>query len=630
LCDENYVYLEGICQEKSDAFEFKDFFEDETTPDIAYEDVECINGVYKCDQIDIVSLCFEGKWILYQICNGDTICLEGFCAKHENCDPGKVNGCYSADSQYVCSKTGLGYVPKQCPQGEMCIEDGKCKAVECVPDYGECVDKTHFKTCMSDGSGFGEPEECPEGLQCVGGSCYSLCESEIKVTSYLGCEYWTVDLHNYDETKYGAYLNAQPVPHAVAIGNPSPYPVTIKFETQAPVTLAFNQADLTINSGDVKTYTMPVMSLETSSLNNLSVRITSNHPITVQQFNPLNNVGICSNGGSLLLPVNGLGTEYVILSYGTVSLPPGTNDTPYNGYFTVVAVSKGETEVNIIKPPADIQEGKGVIKILKDSTYKFKLQQYDVLNLEAAPDKSMKTMPDLTGTIVQSDKPVVVFGGHECLELGGGCCCDHVEEQLLPLHALGKKYHAVKARPRNPYGDVGLEVDFWRVVSGADNNKIQTIPSIAGLDGITLQKGQMKEVKTGESFEIIADGPVIVGQYLISQEATVEVIGDPSMILAVPIEQYRNDYSILTPSKFAEDWITIIRPKDEKILLDSYPVDETLFDPFGSGEYEYAWVTMTDGLHHLSAGKGFGVIEYGFDSVVSYGLPAGMNIIKPQ
>jgi hypothetical protein len=623
--EDNDVYIPETDQEEaSDGF----------FPDIPYEDVLCISGAVKCGSIDMVMYCLNYYWIISQFCAEGYICLQGYCVKQESCTAGHINGCYSIDAQNICSDYGIAYVPAPCPANTKCVEDGVCKEIECVPKYSKCLDKQSYYTCLDDGSSYGEKQECPEGTYCLGGECITFCESEIKVASYMGCEYWTLDLHQWDEPSVAMSPPAEPLPQAVVISNPGTATTKIAFDTMAPgVTLNFSAAELTILAGETKVYLMPTnLSIKAGSSKTLnSIRIKSTHPITAHQFSPLNNEGVFSNDASLLLPVNALGTDYIAMSYGTVSPPAFMGppmQNPIYGFFTIVAVSDGETEVSIMQLKAPTETGPGMEKLPKGGAKTFVLKKYEVLNIEGDADETGQdlTVNDLTGTIIKADKPIAVFGGHECANVLNGCCCDHLEEQLFPLHAWSNEYHGIKAKPRGS----STEVDVWRVLAGVDDIEISTNPPISGIDGLKLaHKGDGKEFKTNLSFEIKANGPISLGQYLVSQDSTADVIGDPSLILAVPIGQYRKDYAILTPAQYAQDWITIVRQKGIQVYLDNNPVTES-FTSFGSGDYEYAYVKMKPGVHHLSSNSAFGLSAYGFDTAVSYGFPGGLNLIKLQ
>ena len=48
---------------------------------------------------------------------------------------------------------------------------------------------------------------------------------------------------------------------------------------------------------------------------------------------------------------------------------------------------------------------------------------------------------DLTGTLIMSDKPITVIGGHECANVPPNkVYCEHVEQQIPPTLTWGKKH----------------------------------------------------------------------------------------------------------------------------------------------------------------------------------------------
>ena len=61
-------------------------------------------------------------------------------------------------------------------------------------------------------------------------------------------------------------------------------------------------------------------------------------------------------------------------------------------------------------------------------------QTYQLINTSAAP-------ADLSGSLVTSDKPVAVFGGHQCANVPSGATfCDHIEEEMPPVSTWGKTF----------------------------------------------------------------------------------------------------------------------------------------------------------------------------------------------
>lgn len=550
------------------------------------------------------------------------------------CEPNTSTECISETEQSVCDATGLRYTTVSCPQGLYCLR-GLCGDQRCEPGVTRCLpqDPSRVFVCDPLGVEWIEGDLCEQGLACQNGACMSRCEAAAKLNTYIGCEYWTVDLDNYPDPFTIPMPNE--VPHSVVISNPGDQSATVRFETRAGVTLPTPQGE--VPPGEVRAFTMPRLDVDNSGITNHSIKVSSSMPVIAYQFNPLNNANVYSNDASLLLPVNTLGRSYLVTSWPTGVntenfLPTGI--IPQAGYFTVVAVSPGETSVTVTVT-APTEAGPNVPELSAGETATFTLSQFDVLNLQAqalTPADFFEligaTPHDLTGSVVEATQPVAVFGGHEEAVIGfdqgpnsDNCCADHLEEQLLPIATWSDEALCVKVKPRSTQG----EKDIWRILSGVDGNSIQTTPAISGLNGITLNRGEWVQVEAAESFKVRGSGALQATQYMISQGQTDEGTGDPSMILAVPTERYRSQYNILVPMGYGDDWVTIIRPIGATVQLDGAPVSES-FTTFADGAWEYAYVPVTTGAHEISGSLPFGLVAYGWNNAVSYGYPAGLNL----
>ena len=266
---------------------------------------------------------------------------------------------------------------------------------------------------------------------------------------------------------------------------------------------------------------------------------------------------------------------------------------------------------------ADIQAGGKVSAMKAGGLQSVVLDFGEVLNVEASPE-TMTDPVDLSGSTVSADKPIAVFAGHEEAAIGG-CCADHLEEQMLPPSILGDHYLAVKTKPR------GGEYDYWRIQAIDTEVSIVTDPPIPGAHGQTLQaRGDWLEVATDQSFEIAATGKIQVGQYLVSQESTDQVTGDPSLILTVPIERYRDFYVVMVPDGYDSDWVTVIRPAGTTVSTGSGPIANSEFSEIIAG-WEFAYVALEPGIHKFAGDQPFGLVAYGYNSAVSYGYPGGMS-----
>jgi hypothetical protein len=166
-------------------------------------------------------------------------------------------------------------------------------------------------------------------------------------------------------------------------------------------------------------------------------------------------------------------------------------------------------------------------------------------------------------------------------------------------------------------------------MASEDGTVLSTVPPVEGIHGVTLQAGQWVQAYTTESFELGGTGPLQVAQYTVGQEATTEVTGDPSMILAIPSQRLRETYVLLTPLDYSENYITVYRPVGVVVSLDGALIAGGEFQTFGTGGWERAWIAVAEGVHSLEGDAAFGVTAYGWNSAVSYGYPGGMNLVKP-
>lgn len=548
------------------------------------------------------------------------------------CTPETSTECLSETERSVCDETGLRYNTIPCPEGQYCLR-GVCGDQRCLSGETRCFPDSPASVfiCDSEGREWVESEVCEQGLACQNGACMSRCEAAAKLNTYIGCEYWTVDLDNYPDPFTVPMPNE--VPHSVVVANPGDQSAMVRFETPANVMLP---AQGVVEPGEVRAFTMPRLDVDGSGVTNHAIKMSSSMPVIAYQFNPLNNENVFSNDASLLLPVNTHGLNYLITSWPTGVnteniFPTGT--IPQAGYFTIVATSPGETVVTITVS-APTEAGPNLPALEAEQTETFTLAQFEVLNIQAAAftpadftELFSAEAYDLTGSLVEATQPVAVFGGHEEAVIGatdgedGTCCADHLEEQLLPISVWSDEALCVKAKPRS----AGREVDVWRVISGADQNTLRTTPSIMGLDGITLNRGEWVQVETDESFKLEGSGILQATQYLLSQGQTDERTGDPSMIMTVPVQQYRDDYHFLVPMGYGSDWVTVIRPAGLSITLDGAPLNAT-FDPFADGAWERAYVAVSPGAHRFTANSPFGLVAYGWNNAVSYGYPAGLNL----
>jgi hypothetical protein len=299
-------------------------------------------------------------------------------------------------------------------------------------------------------------------------------------TQSWGTEFWAVDLANANVPNVDD-LNA--LPFAVGVFNPNDEAVMVTAEDaedyQLTVPVAAGRAGfLILDRRDVRG----------TVGGSLAYRISSPQPIAAWQHNPLlpeeASEEHLSVDGSLLLPAPMLGTRYRVM----------TREQSFQflpGYLTVIATAPTQVRVTVT---ARTSPGEGIRALMPGERLDVELNRGDVLNLQTHGPGA-----DLTGSLVEADQPVVVFGGSEganapntnhCVDGAcvanpevacndnydcndarlNTCCADHIEAQLPPISALGRQHVAARTAAR------GEAPDLWRILAVEDGTQVETVP----------------------------------------------------------------------------------------------------------------------------------------------------------
>ncbi len=585
---------------------------------------------------------------------GDKVCHKGNCLE---CKPNEVT--CKANQVIKCHSDGNDYdVQETCQAPLQCLA-GQC--MFCYPGDKMCEGNAAMR-CNIEGTAWEMVQNCADGgLTCYMGACLSPCAGDLKQNTNAGCAFYAVDLDNYESFDN----DAQHAQYAVIASN------TSKDGT----------ADVTVTKPDGQTLaaTIPPMSLHkfelpaTWSVNDTMIgknafEITSSRPIVVYQFNPLSNkVEVFSNDASVLLPAPSMGQEYYVMTYGFGGSVPMTEETP-SSYFTVVGVSSVPTQVTFTVT-APTKAGGGIPALQKGGSHTVTLNQGEVLNVNSSTPGG-----DLTGTHITANAPVAVFGGHECPFTADLCCCDHLEQQLIPVTSWGTHYIVSKSWER------WKEQDYVRILASQDGTTVTVNPMVSSVP--TLNAGQAYTFKTNVNLEIKASKPIQVAQFLSSSYeilgtpkamdcwsnadcpspftcdtwygqcigptcsnsnqclngTTCEVdgfgggncapIGDPAFMLAVSAEQFMESYVFLTPDAYLRDYLNVIAPMDaQTVVLDNQQINPASFVPVGGSGYGVYRTEVGDGVHTIWSDKKIGIVVYGYDNDVSYGYPGGMGLM---
>jgi hypothetical protein len=501
----------------------------------------------------------------------------------------------------------------------------------CLPGLYVCNSISMRAQCAPDGKSYLPPEPCGSDESCRNGVCTPRCPNDPKFGVYVGCEFWATDLPNYPDPT----LNPTPenLPWALVISNPGTTDVRVGFEM--PPLFNYAPPDDTVPGGQSRTFQLPNINVQGTSLMPKGVYVVATGPVLVHQFNPWDNR--FSNDASMLLPEPLLGRDHVILSWTTspfdiVAIPGFPTPPNQNGYFTIIAAYANTNVTFTVTAP--VRASGAIPKLNPGSTHTVRLNRGDVLSIQADPE-SLFAPADISGSVVRADKPIAVFGGHEQAVIGdevevmgengpqmqSPCCADHLEEQMFPLELLSTRYYAPKSPPR---GTSSVEDDFWRIQAAEDNVQVTTNPAQVGANGITLAKrGDFVTVKTNQSFEVVGTGKLQVGQYLTARDTTQDFTGDSSLVLMVASDRYRKDYAFSVPSGYNSLKATIVRQTGTAVTIDGQAVSGS-FAPIANTGWELGYVTVAPGYHVASSAGRFGLFVYGYSNAVSFSYIGGL------
>ncbi|MBN2725165.1 MAG: IgGFc-binding protein [Deltaproteobacteria bacterium] len=584
-------------------------------------------------------------------------------------------------------------IARQClePSGEYAYSDCTAKSAVCVPGLGcrSCTPNTpvcsdqDVKLCTDEGVPGETLHTCDveSGYSCSEGRCIDSCSEALENRSYLGCEYWAVDLDNAVVSSG----NAAAQQFAVVVSNPlninahvvverkiSPYMWPVETEILDEIDVPPEGLRvINLPSAEVDGSYFGYFNTSThSAITPNAYKISSSSPVAAYQFNPLENAGVFSNDASILFPKSALDNSYTVLSWPQTIADTDTAENDFGNhlraFLTIVATEPG-TDVTVTLSTDILGDSNTIPAASAGETIRFNLDEFDVLNLETNAFGA-----DFTGSLVTSDKPVSVFTGSEASDVpvwqtfaDRQCCADHLEHQLFPFSSAGTRFVLARTPPRTPaVSDAGgqcsviTESDVFKILALYDDTTVFTTLG-EPMDYLYLQKGEFLTIDPYCDAVVESDKPLFIGQFPRGQDTTGIPLdlpgGDPSFIMVPPVEQWRDYYVFLTPDKYAFDFISIIIPYGTSVSLDYLDISRfnctrqkaqcaSQIDQGFNYEIVHCQLSFpvlhpglppgeniedgiqNDGYHVIRSSTPVGLIISGFDKHVSYGYVGGMDM----
>ncbi|XP_041361620.1 IgGFc-binding protein-like [Gigantopelta aegis] len=312
-----------------------------------------------------------------------------------------------------------------------------------------------------------------------------------------------------------------------------------------------------------------------------------------------------SEDAFLVLPVKSLSRDYLV---------PTVWSNPLMG--VVALLPNTHVEVRV-KTNCDISYKLDVLS--HGSTINVTLDHADVFQLYAVYQTGSNC--DMGGTEVIADKPVAVFSGSSCAELGKGC--DHLMQQVIPVELWGRRFIVP---------DI-FDVDPWEVrILSTQSSYVSVVEHER--DGTThtvnreIERGVPVDyqIPDGTLVEIFANHDIMVTQY--------STASAPFIIPIPSVDQYAWNTTITTmDNPTSHNFISFVNVvvKTQSIhtfILDGATISNSSWQAVRDLGYSIATVPVTQGTHKLSCEHPFFATVYGYDGTGSYGYLAGYHFNK--
>ena len=349
---------------------------------------------------------------------------------------------------------------------------------------------------------------------------------------------------------------------------------------------------------------------------------------TLYSINQMGAAGSFSFDGAHILPVEALGTEYMVQT---------TDGDATATEFVIMSTKPGVTNVTM---SLKVNSRRGSTTDLS-VTLNGPKQIYIVRSKAPDPDIPNDFI-DLSGSTICADQPIAVWSGNQVAIVPNqdGMNSDHAYDQLLPLNRWGKTFMV-------PMTAVNTQLNIMRIVAQQDGTDVvlkqgsrtinQTLNS-----GDTYAQRMVQGINNPNpqnfTYYVTATKPIQVYLYSSSagantwydDEGNTRTPSDPSMTIIPPLE-YLTDTTIFHTYDGGDGTLThmvnLIAPTSltSGIQMDGLPTTGWKPIPVNNA-YSQITCALTDGTHIVTAPqKAFTGYSFGISDGQAYLYPIGYD-----
>jgi hypothetical protein len=490
-------------------------------------------------------------------------------------------------------------------------------------------------------------QTCMGDQGCGPTGCINACDAAAANKSSIGCDYyaipadssvasgscfaafitntWTVPMKvtltwkgkPIDATPYayipkgsGASITYQPIPNTGIPTNS----MAIVFLNQTSEGSPLHVACPATVKAAVETENMVLHGTNKSN----AMQITTSVPAVAYDIYPYGGAKSYISSATLLLPTTAWDTNYIAATMGNdpASYTPGVD-----------FVAREDNTTVTLLPSTNITAANGVAGATKNVPVMYSINKGQTIHIMELPDGMGN---DLSGSVVQSNKPIGVWGEHFCMF------------QSTP--------------PK------------WRIIGAAKGTTLTYDPPINTAPA-TLTLGQLVEFDGPGAFHVesqdnmhpfylaahrpggdcdaahqqIPPVKALGNEYVaVGNESADWSVGGPETVNVVPPAQFLASYIFFTDPSYGWTDVALSRKKAadntyKDVILDCAGT-VTGWQTIGTTDYQYTHVDVQknhapvgncdNGLHTIKSDAPLGITVWGYDSASSYAYPAGASV-KP-